>query len=267
MQHPDAASAFQSALRSLPDCERLLPRAAFVLEAIACWAADDRVLSEVEGDLQPPPAEQEGGDDPAGAGEDGGVEQGGPDITQARCSLHLRRRLPGCSCSCLAFLGGLACRVCAPPLLPPPHQQATFLPVVQLFEGLHRMLGALSSLDAMLGSACTTVVSLPPLTRAVSFGARVAELLAQMRRAVDVSRLTAPGDPLQLEQVRPSLPLASCCHRPCLSQLPCLPFGVCCCGRHHAGKAHSTTHPATGARRRRRASRPSTTAPRRPSPS
>jgi hypothetical protein len=104
MQHPGTASTSQSTLRSLPDCERLRPRAAFVLEAIACWAADNRVLSEAEGDPQAPPAEQEGGDDPAGASQDGSVEQGA-DITQARCSQHLRCRLHGCCCTCLAFFG------------------------------------------------------------------------------------------------------------------------------------------------------------------
>lgn len=218
MAHPAAAEAFQAGLHRAPDCERLLAKAAHVLAAVvdrvqaaeaagAAEAADVEGQARAQGDpsLEGAPVVTGSGSGwcallPNGTDSAWSLRTSQPqsqtDGSASQWASRSHRPQAG-ALQQQASAGGQVAQLAAVLDL----SQATFAPVVTLFEGVGMMLQALHGLHCAVTAARGSQAPLPPpLQRAVMAGDEAAGSLQRLLQVFDAERFDDAAADIALEQ-------------------------------------------------------------------
>ena len=165
MQLPEGLGAFQWALSHAPDCERVLPKVATLLAAI-CTSNDDKMdLDDEEFETEIETKKKWAGD----------VKNN----SASMATLQVEESAAGSTAA----------------ITP-----ARFLPAVRVFEGLGIMLEAVYTLKHAVDShRIGGAMALPPLARALTHGAEVAEALSSLQQLFHPERFKADEEGLTLQ--------------------------------------------------------------------
>lgn len=161
MQLPEALGTFQRALLGAPDCERLLPKVATLLASVTSSTQDEMDLDEDVDEGKNTWGRQE------------------PAAEAVKEDTNVSATAPG-------HHAGVT--------------PARFLPAVRLFEGLGILLEAVYSLKhAVDSNRIGGATALPPLARALTHGAEVADTLASLQQLFHPERFNLGKDGLTLQ--------------------------------------------------------------------